>query len=306
MNRNYRLLFITPAAWLAAIIFFLHPFCAVAQQKDSLENTLRGADGEKLDLQVEDNVIVPLTIDLEEEEEESDDKKDKKKKKRKKKVFYGIKTKKGFTKNGYGDKVVFELFYYLKQFEQPDPYLQHVYWFDKRRKQIRSSPNVNKKYSLILHGPYKKITQDGQVLQKGIYYKGARHGRWESYNRKDILQDKRKYTRGWPRNAKITYYDENTRKKIKEVIPVVYGEKKGEYLYFHESGNIAVKGQYDNDVPVGLWTEFYDFRGMTKKQIQYREDPWNKDFLPFIYKEWNAEGQLIYKNEDLRRAQLNQ
>ena len=38
----------------------------------------------------------PITINLEEEEEEEKD--EKKKKKRKKKVFYGVKTKKGFTR----------------------------------------------------------------------------------------------------------------------------------------------------------------------------------------------------------------
>jgi hypothetical protein len=38
-----------------------------------------------------------------------------KKKKVKKKVFYGIKTKKGFSRRGTGNRVSYELFYYLKK-----------------------------------------------------------------------------------------------------------------------------------------------------------------------------------------------
>ena len=37
------------------------------------------------------------------------------KKKPKKKVYYGIKTKKAFTRKGYGDKTTIELFYVLKK-----------------------------------------------------------------------------------------------------------------------------------------------------------------------------------------------
>src|SRR6185369_11486279 len=38
-----------------------------------------------------------------------------KKKKPKRKVFYGIKTKKGFTRKGFGEKMQLELFYVLKK-----------------------------------------------------------------------------------------------------------------------------------------------------------------------------------------------
>ena len=42
---------------------------------------------------------------------------------------------------------------------------------------------------------------------------------------------------------KFKFYDDD-RKKLKEVIPVVYGEVEGDYYFFHENGEIAVKGQY--------------------------------------------------------------
>ncbi|MDQ3393801.1 MAG: hypothetical protein M3512_06785, partial [Bacteroidota bacterium] len=61
----------------------------------------------------------PLTIDLDAQEEEEAPKK----KKRKKNVYYGIKTRKGFVKTGFGNDVVIETFNYLKEHEDPDPYV---------------------------------------------------------------------------------------------------------------------------------------------------------------------------------------
>lgn len=57
-------------------------------------------------------IDTPVTLDFEEDEKEEEPKK---KKKVKKKVFYGIKTKKGFTRKGYGNRITYELFYVLKK-----------------------------------------------------------------------------------------------------------------------------------------------------------------------------------------------
>ena len=132
----------------------------------------------------------PITIDLEEEEEEEEPRK--KKKKTKKNVFYGIKTKKGYTRTGYGDNTTVEIFHYLKEWREPDSYVPDIYWFDFRRKKIRNTGTIDKKYGRILHGPYTKI-RGGQLIEKGIYYVGTKHGRWIKLDKNDILVDKRKY-----------------------------------------------------------------------------------------------------------------
>ena len=164
----------------------------------------------------------PLTIDLEEEEEEEPHKK---KKKPKKNVFYGIKTKKGYTKTGYGDNTTVEIFHYLKEWREPDSYVPDIYWFDFRRKRIRNTGTIDRKYGRILHGPYTKII-GGQLVEQGIYYVGTKHGRWIKLDKNDILVDKRKYYKGWPKESLVKFYDDD-RKKLKEVMPVVYGEVEG-------------------------------------------------------------------------------
>lgn len=138
-------------------------------------------------------IDTPVTLDFEKEEEVVE----KKKKKVKKKVFYGIKTKKGFTRKGYGDRVTYELFYFLKKSEKPQTFVRDIYWFDYTRKEIRrTSPSgFDPKKGVLLHGPYKQI-QNNVVLKEGIYYKGTRHGRWLTYDRDSVLTDKEKYFRG--------------------------------------------------------------------------------------------------------------
>ena len=235
----------------------------------------------------------PLTIDLN-AQDSSKIQSQKKKKKPPHNVFYGHKSKRGFTKTGYGDNATVEIFYYLKKWVDPDPYVPEIYWYDFRRKKIRNTGTIDKKYGRILNGPYKKIQGD-QLLEQGQFYVGTKNGRWIQLNRNDILVDKRKYFHGWPKESMVKYYDDD-HKELKEVLPVVHGVLEGEYYYFFENGQIAVRGHYENGVKTGVWTEYYNARRRAKKQIQYRNDPYNDNFKPYTLKEWDESGKLIYEN----------
>jgi hypothetical protein len=234
------------------------------------------------------SIDTPITVNLQSNDEEEEEDYKIKEKKRKKKVFYGIKTKKRYTRDG--EEI--EQFYVLKEFEMPDPYVRDVYWFDYRRQQIRVGGTIDRNDGFILHGPYKKI-KNGQVLEEGIFYKGTKHGRWVRMDKDNILLDKEKYYRGWPRESMVSYYDRE-RKKMKEIIPVEYGEKEGYYYYFHENGKVAVQGEFHWDAPVGEWTEYYP-SGYRKKVIQYDEDPFDQIFRPFTLKEWDIRGRIVYE-----------
>ena len=233
----------------------------------------------------------PVTIDLDEDEEE-EEVVEPKEKKPKKNVYYGLKTKKRYTQKGNGEQQIYELFYVLKEFEEPDPYVRDIYWMDYRRGVIRNGVEIDKEYGAILHGPYKKMRGD-QVLEEGIFYKGMKHGRWVSYDKNDLLVDKEKYYRGWPKESMVSYYDVE-RQKMKEIIPIEYGEKEGNYYYFHKNGKVAVKGEYKWDQKVGDWIEYYP-SGRRKKIIKYSKEPFDKEYTPFIYKEWNKRGKLVYE-----------
>ena len=216
-------------------------------------------------------------------------------KKKSKKEYLGIKMQKQFTKAGSGTRQVVELFYFLRTYEDPNMYAQDVYWYDMKKKAVSRSKNIDKSFMRPLHGPYKKFV-GGKLVEEGFYYKGTKHGRWEQYNGNYILTDKTKYHRGWPEESQITYYDA-ARTKIKEVVPVEFGVKSGKYYAFYEGGQIEMEGQYENNVKVGKWSEYYQFRKRKKKEIQYAPDAFTKNFEPYTLKEWDEKGNLTFDKE---------
>ncbi len=278
------------------LLFILFSFSKISAQDESVSDTTEfdifGDTDDGFSLIME----MPLTLNMEREIELSEEAKDaqkRKEKRRKRKVFYGLKTKKGFTRSGYGDRVELEIFHYLKEPVPTDPYVPEIYWYDFTRKRIRNSGEIEDKRGVILHGPYKRLVGE-QVVEEGIFYKGAKHGRWTTYDGNDILIDKRKYFKGWPKESMVSYYDQK-QTKLKEVIPIVYGKKEGIYYHFHENGTVAIRGEYKEDVKVGKWIEYYPFMRRRKKEIQYPADPYDQSYQPFISREWDRRNRLVYE-----------
>lgn len=260
------------------------------------ENTEGDTAGTSAPMELNDPLEKPLTIDLsmqpKEEEEEIPEKK------RKKNVFYDIKTKKAYAKSGFGQNEKIEIFHVLKEWENPDPYVRDIYWYEYSSKSVKVGGSPSPEKGMLLHGPY-RVEKDGEILIKGIFYKGTKHGRWTSYRKMQdylALESKEEYVKGWPKESEISYYDREAT-KLKEVIPVEYGKKEGNYYLFFPSGQVAVRGEFRYDKKVGTWTEYYPLRQRRKKEIQYAPDPWTDKFRPFIAQEWNQEGELIYERK---------
>ena len=269
-------------------------FCLLFAGIGALAQDDKGS-GDALSLS-EQQAKKPLTIDLA-NEDETEDQAELKKKKRKKNVFYGIKTKKFFVKTGAGNRMIFESFHYMREYEDPDPYVRDIYWYDYDSRNIKKNRNIDRKNGVILHGPYEKYRLDGTVLEKGIFYKGTKHGRWTKYDNKNILLDKKKYFKGWPKESIVSYYDKD-HKKLKEIIPIEFGKKEGNYFYFHDNGMVAVSGEFQNDEQVKIWREYYKFRRRKKKEVLFRPNPYDDKFQSHIIKEWNEKGELIYDRQD--------
>lgn len=244
-------------------------------------------------------IDTPVTLDFDKEEEEEPKKK---KKKVKKKVFYGVKTRKGFTRRGQGNRVVYELFYVLKKPEKPQTFARDLYWYDYTRREVRKTERFDPEKGVLLHGPYQKRLGEA-VLESGIFYKGTKHGRWMYYNRDSTLLNKERYFRGWPKESVVSYYDLE-RTKMKEITPIEFGEKDGYYFRFFENGQIAIMGEYQWDQKIGDWTEYYPNR-RRKKIIAYPEKPFEKSFTPYIKAEWNDKGKQIYRNNKTTNRQAS-
>lgn len=251
-----------------------------------------------------------------------------KEKKQKRKVYYGKKTKKGFTKSGTGQNQVIEIFHYLKKWEEPNPYVKDIYWLDARKLKIVKSKKYDPQYSKILHGPYKKMINE-VIIEEGIYYVGTKHGRWVEYSKpKDykfrtgdrdkkgrnefgdkiiiegsdtvltyqLLESKEKYNRGWPKYAKLSYYDAQ-KEKLKEVLPYDRDKKlNGDYYSYFENGKIQIRGAMINGQKVGEWTEYQLVRGRVRrlKETTYPDFPETTPPDGRVTALWDEKGEVVF------------
>jgi len=226
------------------------------------------------------------------------DKREVRKKKIKKRMFYGVMTKKAFIKKLSGRKTTIEIFYFLKKGQDIQPFVKDVYWYHRLKKKIFVGV-INPKdkiFARILHGPYKKLTE-GKVEEEGIFYFGAKHGRWmyeKLQGEEMILVEKEKYYKGHPKESIFSYFDED-KTKIKEVVPVKNGERNGVYCKFSDVGNMLSEGKYEYNVKVGKWTDYYDNnKRKIKRQLQYQKTWDEKDFKPYTLVQNDEKGKVVY------------
>jgi antitoxin component YwqK of YwqJK toxin-antitoxin module len=228
------------------------------------------------------------------------EKKKKEKKNKKKNFYYGQKTKRGKIRQSFRSQTQFQNFFFTTEKKVVDPYIRDIYWYDKKDNVIRTK-DFDPSRGYLLHGPYTK-SFDTTIVEEGDYYFGTRHGTWLSYDSKSILLDKLHFSEGWPKDSRVTYYNKATN-QIEKLTPVEYELMEGNFFHFHEDGQIAVTGEYHFGEKVGLWTEYWNNKNkvIRKREIQYQENPFSKDFRPFIRAEWDKEGNLIYRNEERAR-----
>ena len=209
------------------------------------------------------------------------------------KDYEGFPVEKQLIRQGSGSRRTFFEFYTLKQFQQPNPYQRNIFWYDTKTDRIIPALARDHQTNKILHGPYTKFLEQN-VVEEGFYYLGAKHGRWEKYDKDFNLLDKEKYEKGFFAESKITFYDEK-QTKIKEVLPKNYGKITGEYYFFNESGTLAEQGMMDDSVKIGQWIEYFPLGNKRKKETQYGKDCYDKSFEPYVLREYDEKGKLIFE-----------
>ncbi len=202
---------------------------------------------------------------------------------------------------GQGDRTTSEEFFVLKEFQSPSPYAKDIAWYDANAHRVTTVPIKDKAYAQVLHGPYRRFVGEA-LMEEGYFYVGTKHGRWVSYNADFTLRDKVRYEKGFPEDSYVFYYDD-AHKKVKEIIPKLYGKCTGDYREFYDGGQLKTEGRLDDSVRVGKWREYHQFGsgGRTKREIQYGRDKWDTA-EPVVLREWDNRGKLIFENKNPKRA----
>lgn len=223
--------------------------------------------------------------------------KQEKKKKIRKNIFFGIKTRKGSTRRSLRGQEYIELFHYTDAIWTRNPYLRDLYWYDSKERLVRTQGFVEGQ-GYLLHGPYQRLVNQ-KVVERGMFYYGTKHQTWLTFDGNNVLQDKAHFEEGWPKESRITYFNA-ANKAIEKLIPIQYGLAEGNFYHFYENQQVAVTGEYRFGEKVGIWTEYWNTnntQAIRKREIQYQENPYTKDFRPYIRAEWDKEGKLIYRRD---------
>lgn len=276
-------------------LLLLIPYLILCQQVTGQEADKNPSDSTDVVNDILRPTSTPVLLFTAVEEKEAEEKKDRKRKRKNKRIYYGEKTRRGSVKQTFRDQTRAQYFHYTPTNRQVNPYVRDVFWYDTKEGILRDT-GFNPSKGYLLHGPYEERIED-QVIQTGMFYYGTKHERWVNYNTQNILLDKSVYYEGWPKASRISYYN-RADKQIETVTPVKYGLEEGNFYHFYEDGQVAVSGKYKFGEKIGLWTEYWedtDNNNVRKREVQYQEEPFTKDFQPHIRAEWDQEGNVIYR-----------
>lgn len=211
--------------------------------------------------------------------------------------YEGVKTERRLGQYGNGTRAAYEEINVVKYVEDESisPYAQEIWWFDPAQSRIVNTSLKDNKTAQICHGPFKRYVN--QILvEQGYFYMGSKDGRWENYGPEFELENKQYFKRGFPAASKLTYFDAEM-KKIKEVIPKVYGKVNGQYLSFFANGQVREEGKLDDSVKIGRWREFHEkgTGGRLKKEWKFGKDKFDsKDGI--LIQERDNQSKIIYQN----------
>ena len=213
---------------------------------------------------------------------------------------YGsIKTERRLGNYGSGTRTTLEEINVVKYVEDEaiSPYVTEIWWFDPAQSRIVTGSLIDNKSAQICHGPFRRIVNQN-ISEQGFFYMGAKDGRWETYGPEGELVNKQYFHHGFPVESNISYYD-SEQKKIKEVIPVVFGKIRGQYRAFYAGGNVKEEGMLDDNVRVGRWREYYEFGsgGRLKKEWRYGKDKFDAQ-EPALIQERDAQGKIIFQQKN--------
>ncbi len=210
--------------------------------------------------------------------------------------YAGVKTERRLGNYGSGARNTLEEINVVKYVEDEavSPYVTEIWWFDPAQSRIVTGSLKDNKSAQICHGPFRRVVNQN-ITEQGFFFMGAKDGRWETYGPEGELINKQYFHRGFPVESNISYYDAE-QKKIKEIIPVVFGKIRGQYRAFYAGGNVKEEGQLDDNVRIGRWREYYEFGsgGRLKKEWRYGKDKFDVQ-EPELIQERDAQGKIIFQ-----------
>jgi antitoxin component YwqK of YwqJK toxin-antitoxin module len=120
----------------------------------------------------------------------------------------------------------------------------------------------------ILDGSWESYHySNGRIKSKGYYYKGRKHGLWESFDENGFLKTSGNFKNGSRDGFFQRYYNGKVFERY-----LFYSPVDVEYECFHKSQEIKIKhkGSFRNSEKHGIWVE-YDENGVLIKKREFNK-----------------------------------
>lgn len=111
--------------------------------------------------------------------------------------------------------------------------------------------------------------QNGQLMDNKHMKNDVLDGLWDHYSDQGILIETSSYADGIYHGEQLVYSESGSGLVI-ELSNYFNGKKEGEHIKTYDNGQVAVKGQYYNDLETGEWLT-YNEEGVLQSQINYEE-----------------------------------
>lgn len=131
-----------------------------------------------------------------------------------------------------------------------------------------------RKKDQVKHGPYKKYTLDGALVEEGEYANGQIQG------------ERKKYAQG----------------QLVSIETMQNGVFHGPYQSFYPDGKPNSVGTYENDMMVGVWKRYFP-NGQLLEEVTFVNNLENGPFREF-YDNGNLKAEGQYKNGDQEDGEL--
>jgi uncharacterized protein len=140
-------------------------------------------------------------------------------------------------------------------------------------------------------GDYEEYTEDGKVIGKGKYDRGAKVGIWLEQNPKDSSLETKIYPQIKTKKGIFTWFYANGIKSVQGVL-----DKKGKqgiWVQYNEKGDTLYFGKYVNDREQGDWKYFYANKNVESIRF-FVDGKENGEFIRF-YENGIIESEGTYK-----------
>ena len=196
---------------------------------------------------------------------------------------------------------------YLKDNSTQKSITNYHYKKDQIREKLNeTSSNVNVPLYYFSYrfrdGKYISYFENGQVQEKGEYYRGARIHEWYIYNEDGSLKEKKYYKKPEATELFVVYHKEGAPRVLGKLN---HGVKVGQWRFYSNEGNLIKTKNFENGLIQGVVKGFWSKEKTLQSLSNYKDNVLNGESRTF-YKDGTTPSSITLYNHGKKEGILKE